>query len=531
MAAIHAVETEPKRCAIYTRKSTTHGLDQEFSSLDAQREACEAYIKSQAAQGWKLLETAYDDGGFSGANIKRPAFQRLLEDIEAGKVDVLVVNRLDRLSRSLADFVKIMERFSELDVDFVSVTQNFSTANAIGRLTLNMLMSFAEFEREMISERTREKVAAARRRGQWTGGKAPLGYRIEEKKLVIDSFEAVVTEEMYTLYLEHRSALTVSRMLNERGRVTKTSRPWTKNAVLHILKNPLYAGIITYGGEHYEGEHEAIIPRNTWQSVQDILKSQRQKRKIHYHNNDYFLRGLLQCDICGGTFIPASTHKNGKVYRYYRCMTRDKRGLEGCTAKQLPAESIESFVVERIKDATADSALVNELESRTREHIEDQKKKLRKERAGLPGEIAKVSSKIDRFIASLEQAKDEAEPFINVKISELGRRQRHLQERMETVVQELGALERMELETEWLAKTLGNFSIIWEAMTPENRHRLMGAIIDEVVVNEADGKIEVYMLNLRDTNLATEGDSESEPASELPSAPQLQLAKESEMRQ
>ncbi len=527
MSVAHAVEKpEPKRCAIYTRKSTTHGLDQEFSSLDAQRESCEAYIKSQAAQGWTLLETAYDDGGFSGANTKRPAFQRLMEDIEAGEVDVLVVNRLDRLSRSLADFVKIMERFSELGVDFVSVTQNFSTANAIGRLTLNMLMSFAEFEREMIAERTREKVAAARRRGQWTGGKAPIGYKIKEKKLVIDGFAAVVAEEIYDLYLEHRSALTVSRLLNERGRVTINNRPWTKNAVLHILQNPLYAGLIPYKTERYDGAHEAIISFDRWQSVQDILKSQVRKRKRHYHNKDYFLRGCLHCEICGEIFIPASTRKNGKVYRYYRCTTHDKRGAEGCAARQLPAEPIESFVVEHIQEAVADGGLVADIESRMLKRLEEQKKRLRKERDSLPEEIAKVTLKIDDFIASLEQADDGAEQAINGRISELGRRQKQLQARMETVTEEFEVVGRMEIETQWLVETLTNFPVIWKAMTPENRHRLMGAIVDKVVVNEPKGKAEAYMFDLSIPMTDTTGDTASE--SESPSAP-LRLAQESEM--
>ena len=245
---------ETRRCAIYTRKSTSIGLDQDFNTLDAQREACERYIEGQAHDGWQLIPDHYDDGGFTGANLERPAFQRLITDIEAGKIDIVVVYKVDRLSRSLLDFSQVMDRFNQAGAAFVSVTQNFSTADAMGRLTLNMLMSFAEFEREMIAERTRDKIAAARRKGKWTGGPVPLGYDVVDKRLVINDLEAVVVRELFDLYEQHRSALTTARVLNERGRTTKRhrakngnlrkSRKWTKDAVLRVLKNSVIAGLM-----------------------------------------------------------------------------------------------------------------------------------------------------------------------------------------------------------------------------------------------------------------------------------------------
>ena len=217
--ASRKVAPETRRCAIYTRKSTSVGLEQDFNSLDAQREACAAYIQKQP--GWTVVDERYDDGGFTGANIERPAFQRLLTDIDAAKIDVVVVYKVDRLSRSLLDFAKLMERFGRAGASFVSVTQNFSTADAMGRLTLNMLMSFAEFEREMIGERTRDKIAAARRKGKWTGGPVPLGYTVKEKRLVVNEAEAVLVREVFALYLEQRSTLAVARLLNEANRSTK----------------------------------------------------------------------------------------------------------------------------------------------------------------------------------------------------------------------------------------------------------------------------------------------------------------------
>jgi site-specific DNA recombinase len=209
------------RCAVYTRKSTVDGLDQEFSTLDAQREACERYVASKSHQGWQLVPERFDDGGFSGSSIERPAFQRLLDAVDARAIDVVVVYKVDRLSRSLLDFARLMERFSQANVAFVSVTQNFSTADAMGRLTLNMLMSFAEFEREMIAERTRDKNVAARRGGKWTGGHVPLGYDLVDGRLVVNPAEATVVCEIFELFVVHRSLLVVMRILNSQGRLTK----------------------------------------------------------------------------------------------------------------------------------------------------------------------------------------------------------------------------------------------------------------------------------------------------------------------
>ncbi len=528
MAGQHAKELVIKRCAIYTRKSTTHGLEQEYNSLDAQRDACAAYIVSQAAIGWRAIPESYDDGGFTGANIERPAFQNLLEDIDKGDVDVVVVNRLDRLSRSLADFVNLMARFNEAGVDFVSVTQNFSTTNPIGRLTLNMLMSFAEFEREMIAERTREKIAAQRRRGKWTGGPSPFGYDFKEGHLLINAFESVVVVEMYQFYVDHRSALVTARLLNEKGRTTRKGRSWTKAAVLHILQNPIYAGLIPYKDERYEGEHEVMIPIDKWQATQDIVIEQRRIRKHRYHNGDYFLRGLLYCDICGGRFIPASTRQKSKVYRYYRCTTRDKGGARSCAARQLPAGSIEGFVVERIKEATGDGSLVQDLQDSIQETLKAQKAALRRERAGLPEEIAKTAAKNIALISRLDQVSDHAMEAVESKIAEVGQTQKRLENRLEAVTEELTALEKLDIEAEWLARTLENFSHIWEKMTPANRHRLMRAVVDKVVVNEPQGTIETY---LADFTLTGEEEDESGSEQVPPSPPLLRLVQETETSQ
>ncbi len=287
-AAAKASAPQVRRVAIYTRKSTEKGLEQEFNSLDAQREACELYARSQAHVRWKLLEEPYADGGFTGTNLERPAFQRLLGDIDAGRIDVVVVYKVDRLSRSLLDFARVIERFNRAGVAFVSVTQNFTTADAMGRHTLNMLMSFAEFEREMIGERTRDKMCAARRRGKWTGGPVPLGYRVEAKKLIVNELEANLVRDVFSLYLAKRSALAVARELNARHASTKRhtaangnvheGHPWKKGNVLRVLHNPIYGGFMGCGGALHPGEHQAIVAKDVFGRVRELLDENRRGR-------------------------------------------------------------------------------------------------------------------------------------------------------------------------------------------------------------------------------------------------------------
>jgi len=352
------------RCAIYTRKSTSVGLDQDFNSLDAQRAACEGYIEQRAGIGWCAAEEAYEDGGFTGANLDRPGMQRLLADVDAGLIDVVVVYKVDRLSRSLLDFARLMARFQETETAFVSVTQNFSTADAMGRLTLNMLMSFAEFEREMISERTRDKMAAARRRGKWTGGQVPYGYQAVEKKLVVDEQEAAVVREIFDLYVERGSAMRVSHLLNERGRQKRarmyedvtTARPWSQADVLRILKHPLYIGMIRDGDEVFPGEHEAIVDDASFENANAILSGRNRPARHLKCDDEFLLGGLLRCAHCGRSLTPVSANPRGKRYLYYRCVTHDKQGRQACPAQQLPARAVEEFVVDRLRESADDLA-------------------------------------------------------------------------------------------------------------------------------------------------------------------------------
>jgi len=355
------LKPEVVRCAIYTRKSTSAGLEKDFNSLDAQREACLDYVRSQASRGWVAMDEAYNDGGFTGANTDRPGFQKLLEHISQGRVDLVVVYKVDRLSRSLVDFAKVMEHFNRHQVAFASITQNFSTADPVGRLTLNMLMSFAEFEREMIADRIRDKVAGARRKGKWTGGVTSLGYASEKGRLVIVPSEAPWVSQVFQGYLEGRSALELSQLLNAANvpmRAIQKPRPhpWNKDHVLRILRNRLYVGEIACLGEFVAAEHPALISLEVYEQVQRLMKPRYYPSRVLIQNPDYLVRGTLRCGVCQGLMTSASTRRNGRVFRYYRCATRDIRRKKACPTRQLPAEAIEGFVVEKLQEAFQDPA-------------------------------------------------------------------------------------------------------------------------------------------------------------------------------
>jgi site-specific DNA recombinase len=495
-----------KRCAIYTRKSTTEGLERDFNSLDAQREACEQYIRSQSGLGWQIVPEAYDDGGFSGANIQRPAFQRLMQDVETGKIDIVVVYKVDRLSRSLLDFAKLMDRFNRANVAFVSVTQNFSTADAMGRLTLNVLMSFAEFEREMIAERTRDKMAAARRKGKWTGGPPPLGYDVVDRKLVVNESEAALVRRLYDLYLELRSAVAVAKTLNTECRTTKHhmsttgtshgAREWDKQAVLHILRNPIPAGFMSCNDELHEGQHQAIIDQVTYRRVQNLVNEGRGKHTRWGRNPDYILTGIIHCALCGQAYTPASTRRGNREYRYYRCSKRDKQGADACPAGPLPASAIEEFVVERVRDALADGRLATEITQAVKARLVGQRASLVAERQELPSKIAAISSEGKRLVESLTNVNGSGRRLLDTKLQETGDQLGRLEARLREVEHQIGVLDGCEIEAEWISRCLADFDQVWDTLNAENRGRLVRAVIERVEVDEPKGDVRAFIADL-----------------------------------
>jgi site-specific DNA recombinase len=337
------------RCAVYTRKSSEEGLEQEFNSLDAQREACEAYIASQKPEGWLLVPDRYDDGGISGATLERPALQRLLADIEARRVDVVVVYKIDRLSRALMDFAKLVEVFDRNNVTFVSVTQAFNTTTSMGRLTLNILLSFAQFEREVIGERIRDKFAASRRKGMWMGGFVPLGYDVNDRKPVVNKVEAATVGMIFERFAKIGSATTLVRALRAEGVTGKRGKLIDKGYLYKLLNNRVYVGEAVHKGVAYPGEHQAIIDRALWDRVHTVLRESPRKRAANTRAQTPALLKALIFGPTGRAMTPAHTRKGGKLYRYYVSTDVLKGDAEACTVRRVPAAEIESAVVDQLR--------------------------------------------------------------------------------------------------------------------------------------------------------------------------------------
>ncbi len=322
--------TKPKlRCAIYTRKSSEEGLEQDFNSLDAQREACEAYITSQVGEGWTLVRQRFDDGGFSGGNMDRPSLRSLLEEIDAGRIDVVVVYKVDRLTRSLSDFARIIEQFDAKKVSFVSVTQSFNTTTSMGRLTLNVLLSFAQFEREVTSERIRDKLAASKKKGLWMGGNPPLGYEAAGRTLKINKKEAKIVQLIFERYIELKSVDVLSRDLAERKIKSKAwtstrgrqmgGYTFTGGAIRHLLQNPIYLGLIRHKEQTYPGQHKAIVSQDLWDKAQKTFEENRYERKAERvrAKDEWWLTGKI-FDAAGRPMTPTFTSRTtGIRYRYY----------------------------------------------------------------------------------------------------------------------------------------------------------------------------------------------------------------------
>ncbi|MFI0848879.1 recombinase family protein [Mesorhizobium sp. IMUNJ 23232] len=346
------------RCAVYTRKSSEEGLDQEFNSLDAQREACEAYVVSQRAEGWVLVPDRYDDGGVSGATLERPALRRLLRDVEAGLVDVITVYKIDRLSRSLTDFARLIDLFDRNQVVFSAVTQNFNTTTSMGRLTLNVLLSFAQFEREVIAERIRDKFAASRRKGMWMGGTVSLGYRVENRKLVIHEEEAATVRMIFQRFLKTGSGMQLSRALNAEGVTSRNGKPFDKGMLYKILSNRIYVGEAVHKGTAYPGEHQPIIPRDLWDKVRSIIAENPRKRAAaSRRQTPALLKGLLFAPN-GSAMSPTHTRRKGKLYRYYVTQTVVKLGPHTCPIKRIAAGEIEAVVIDQLRAMLASPEMI-----------------------------------------------------------------------------------------------------------------------------------------------------------------------------
>ena len=491
------------RCAIYTRKSTEEGLEQEYNTLDAQRDAGEAYIKSQQHEGWVCLPTKYDDGGFTGANMDRPAIRRLLADIEAGKVDCVVVYKVDRLSRSLLDFARIMATFEGHKVSFVSVTQAFNTATSMGRLILNVLLSFAQFEREMISERTRDKIAAARRKGKWSGGMPILGYNVAETKLVVNQGEAKLVRQIFDLYLENQSLLAVVRELKTRGCRTKRwttkkglargGRQFDKGSLYQLLTNVAYVGKVRYKDEAHGGEHKAIVDTDVFDRVQTLLqRNGRSGGGAVRNKHGALLGGLLRCRACNCGMSHSYSSKGARRYRYYVCQRAQKNGWEACPSPSVPAGEIERVVIDEIKCIGRDPALIKETLTEARREGEEQIAQLKAERTALAGHLRADHAELGKLAGKVQLG--------DPRLADLNERVGDAERRLSEIDSELTTLEGSLVDEADVAAALADFDAVWDCLAPREQARVVELLVEQVVYDHDRGCVAIAF---RETGIKT----------------------------
>jgi site-specific DNA recombinase len=501
------------RCAIYTRKSSEEGLEQEFNSLDAQRESGEAYIASQKAEGWVCLPDRYDDGGFTGGNMDRPAVKRLMADIEAGRIDCVVVYKVDRLSRSLLDFARMIGAFENHKVSFVSVTQQFNTASSMGRLVLNVLLSFAQFEREIISERTRDKIAATRRKGKWAGGHPILGYDVDPRgfRLVVNEDEAARVREIFGLYLEHQALIATVKAIDAKGWANKqwTTRkgkvrggnPFDKNGLFKMLTNVAYLGKVKYKSEVHEGEHDAIVDPAVWQRVQQLLTRNGRTGGAAVRNKyGALLKGLLYCTPCGCSMGHTYSTKGGSIqYRYYVCLRAQKRGWHTCPSKSIPAAEIERLVVEQIRAIGRDPELLAGTLKHARKQAKEASAALETEQAALERELKRHYREVRTLATDAATANGAGA----ARLGDLNERIRAGEQAMTGLRERAVALSREIVDEREVAEAMAAFDPVWETLTPKEQARVVRLLVQRV---EYDGAAGTVSLTLHPDGLRSLGD-------------------------
>ncbi len=493
---------KPIRCAIYTRKSTDEGLQQEFNSLDAQREAGEAYILSQRHEGWQLVPAHYDDGGYTGGNMDRPALKKLLVDIEAAKVDCVVVYKVDRLSRSLMDFARIIEVFDKRGVSFVSVTQQFNTTNSLGRLTLNILLSFAQFEREIISERTRDKQSAARKKGKWIGGHPILGYDIDPRggRLIVNTDEAERVRAIFDLYLKHQAAIAVVEELRRRDWGTKSwqsvggrahgGKPFTKNRLYGLLTNVIYAGKVNHKGTIYAGEQDGIVDLKTWDRVQKLLGRNGAASRDRTRNKyGAMLHGLVFCVPCGAPMIHTYTMRGSKRYRYYVCYNAQQRGWNTCETKSVGAPAIETAVIQSIRRLGSDPEIARRTVEHARAQVTARSEQLSKDEAAGRAQLRRLNMEM-ACAATVSGEEDGAASRFD-RLVEVHKEVQAIEDRLTAIRAELEALKDDPLDATDVLAALERFEPVWDSLRTHQQTRMVNLLVERVGYDGRSGKVTV----------------------------------------
>jgi site-specific DNA recombinase len=487
-------EKKTIRCAIYTRKSTEEGLQLDYNSLDAQRDAAEAYIKSQKQEGWVCLSEKYDDGGYTGGNLDRPAAQRLLADVEEGRIDCIVVYKVDRLSRSLMDFARIIQILDKHNVSFVSVTQQFNTTTSMGRLTLNILLSFAQFEREIISERTRDKIAGARRKGKWTGGRPIMGYDVLREpggsKLIVNKVEAQRVRQIFEKYLETGSLMATLKWLDDKkwtnkqqkakDGTLKVSPPFAKSSLQRLLVNIVYIGRIPHKENVYQGEHEAIIDEGLFSQVQSLLKMNCRSGGPHRNKYNAMLKGMVRCKHCGCAMSHHYVLNDNKRYRYYVCTNAQKRGWDKCVSPSLPAVELEEFVVGQIRSLRKDDMFLSEV-------LQKAQAKLYADVEHHQASLKMAESEMRQMLRSLGEisAQSAYDARAADKLAELQDQIKQKEQAMTLLNEKIISARRRMVDTDEMTGAMEAFDPIWNSLTPHEQSKLIRLLVEQV---EYDGQ-------------------------------------------
>jgi site-specific DNA recombinase len=484
------------RVAAYTRQSVSKDGDPEFGSIEAQREAVAAYVTVRKADGWVLLPADYSDQGVSGKSIRRPAFQRLLEDVEAGRVDCIATYKIDRLSRSLPDFTRLMAHFEKHGVTFVSTTQSIDTSTSSGKLMLNVLASFAEYEREAVSERVYDKLMASRRRGLWTGGNPPIGYDVVDRALVVNDAEAAQVRETFAAYLSLGSLRETAEALNRRGWTTKSwttksgvqriGTAWSKNSLRNLLTSPVPAGKLHADGELHDGLHEAIVDGQTWDAVQAQLAARSPSRgpTRPRTKTGALLQGLVRCGQCQSAMGPHSTKRHGRRYVSYVCQTVQRQGARACPGSRVPAHEMDGFVVSQLRALGSDPDL-------QRATIEAAKGARTARLADLRAQIKEGRADARRLEAERTALQDRHGPDVARRVAEIDDAHQRATEATQAAQGEAQALSAATLRKADLRAALEAFVPVWEHLFPAERRRVISLLIERVVYDAAAGELTI----------------------------------------
>jgi len=507
-----------KWCAVYTRKSTDENLNSDFTSLDAQRESCEAFIKSRKAEGWKLYPERFDDPAYSGGNTNRPALQRLLAAIREGRIQTVVAYKYDRLSRNIKDFVRILDLFDKQGVAFVSVTQQFDTSTSIGRIFQTMLMGFAQFERELVSERTRDKRMAMIQKGKWGGGMPIIGYDIDSasRKLVVNKNEVKQTRDQFLFYLKEKSLGKTARRLNAQGYrmkqwinkagLEKGGGRYNKSNLAQVLRNPFYIGKLRHKDNLFPGEHKAIVDETLFKRVQKLLT---QNNGTHHSANqdkhDFLLRGLVHCKVCGSFMTPNFAYSKGRKYFYYKCTKVNKYDKDACSVKSTPAKELESLIVQRLAFLGQNKKIVARIVKDAQESSVKAFGPLREDGRRVQDEIRKIDEEAKKLVNALGAHKNGSRNrFITDRLDELQEAKQKSEERLSEIEVSLQRLEGRMIDAEVIQANLRRFDAVFEKLTPNEKKDLLRLLIKEIVYNQDPAKIKMTLRPLPELELEVE---------------------------